>query len=697
MHTTQLNDRKISVVIPAYNSAVTLDECLRHIFANGYADFEVIVVDDCSCDSTAAIARSYPCLVIGLKERRGPGYARWKGIEAATGAIVAFLDADCIAPPDWLQKINLKLTNGFAGIGGTYKIPKNSGIIAQLFQTCWDIRIALYGRSREVVTLFGGNCAFRKSILQRKRRKKELELFNQIAGGEDTIMCCELGQFGPLLYDPDINVIHQRNCSFPSLVRKTITAGYTGAIVVSKVGYLLRREPDRLYKAIVHIASIFTIALPFFAWKQYSFIILAVYLIVLAPLLITAHRLLSPKYLILLLPFAELSVDIMYLIGHLKRIFEVINNTFDVIIWRLKVFINILHPRRVSKIFFFVTKDCNAHCPFCFNRSEKQMYQEGNDLTIYEIEELTKKIKFLPFLTLTGGEPFLRKDLRQICGLFYQNCKTRLITVVSNGMQTGYIVDTVEKILLDFPKINLTVILALEGNKAVHDKIKGFLGSYEAALSTINQLAVLRQRFQRLTIGINTMLLGENKHNIKFFLEQLNEQVDYDRHAFNLLRQPANTSNEQLSISLKEYFTLAEAVNRRLAKKQPFLKKLFFTSFLKYCHEKALIEFNKKTPQSKCCAARKFFVINNQGDIYPCELIPEKIASLRSESFDFQKISNDGYSAKARRAIQEKNCYCQWPCAVVANTLFNIRSYPVLVKKAFRDAGQFIFSGKNYR
>ncbi|MDD5440151.1 MAG: glycosyltransferase family 2 protein [Candidatus Omnitrophica bacterium] len=87
----------ISIIVPVYNGEKTLGHCLSAVFANireGAA--EVIVVDDKSTDSSADIAKRYPCTLIELPENKGSGAARNAGMEKARGDIVLFIDADIV-------------------------------------------------------------------------------------------------------------------------------------------------------------------------------------------------------------------------------------------------------------------------------------------------------------------------------------------------------------------------------------------------------------------------------------------------------------------------------------------------------------------------------------------------------------------------------------------------------------------------
>ena len=95
-------DAKISVIVPLYNAEKYIAECLDSLLAQTFTDFEVIVVDDCSTDSSAAIVESYASKFNGrltftrLKKNSGnAGYsARNRGFNCSRGEYVFFVDAD---------------------------------------------------------------------------------------------------------------------------------------------------------------------------------------------------------------------------------------------------------------------------------------------------------------------------------------------------------------------------------------------------------------------------------------------------------------------------------------------------------------------------------------------------------------------------------------------------------------------------
>ena len=110
--------KKVSVIIPFYNSASSLRDCLGALQTQTYppADFEVIAIDNASTEEVARIKADYPGVRWMFESRPGAYHARNHGIRPATGEIIALTDADCIPSPSWLEEAVAALQNTRATI-----------------------------------------------------------------------------------------------------------------------------------------------------------------------------------------------------------------------------------------------------------------------------------------------------------------------------------------------------------------------------------------------------------------------------------------------------------------------------------------------------------------------------------------------------------------------------------------------------
>lgn len=224
---------KVSVVIPAYNEEKYLGATLESIQQLDRKPDEVIIIDGGSTDNTVEVAKRYGAIPITVPHR-GIGFARQKGLEAASGDIVAFTDADTIVPHFWLTKIIESLSRpGVVGVYSEFSVPNGwlpYRLFTNVFQPIYIPILHFLGVSLAP----GQNTAFWK--------QKALE-----AGGyptdfkiaEDLEMARRLKKVGKLVYrwDNFVTSSGRRGDEGPPLLRRVFKA-YTY--------YFFTKKADRI-------------------------------------------------------------------------------------------------------------------------------------------------------------------------------------------------------------------------------------------------------------------------------------------------------------------------------------------------------------------------------------------------------------------------------------------------------------------
>lgn len=156
----------ISVVIPTFNDARFLEVALAAVAAQVRPADEVIVVDNASTDDTASVARSAGATIV-YEPVQGIWPAASTGYDAATGDVIARLDADSVPPPDWLLRIEatLEADPGIGVLTGPGDFYGCSALVAQLGETVymggylWAMRLWL-----RQPPIFGSNFAMRRAV-----------------------------------------------------------------------------------------------------------------------------------------------------------------------------------------------------------------------------------------------------------------------------------------------------------------------------------------------------------------------------------------------------------------------------------------------------------------------------------------------------------------------------------------------------
>ncbi|HDI02547.1 MAG TPA: radical SAM protein, partial [Candidatus Aenigmarchaeota archaeon] len=137
------------------------------------------------------------------------------------------------------------------------------------------------------------------------------------------------------------------------------------------------------------------------------------------------------------------------------------------------------------KLTFAITYKCNSRCVTCGIWKKK----ERNELTTEEIKRIFEHIS-PAWVNLTGGEPFLRTDLREIASFAG---KAYMLNLTTNGILVDRILKVSEKISkLGFPKF--VVVVSLDGPEKIHDKIRGVKGNWKKAVETFLGLKELERK-----------------------------------------------------------------------------------------------------------------------------------------------------------------------------------------------------------
>jgi glycosyltransferase involved in cell wall biosynthesis len=171
---------RMSVIIPALNEEAMIGKCLESLAESHYPldAIEVILVDNGSTDRTLEIARSFSTrLRLTILQRPGVNISALRnlGAAAAKGEVLAFLDADCAVPANWIENAASNVASDSAGvIGGNITVPEDSGWVARTW-----FQVAYAPKDGEVAYVPSGNMLMKSST------------FMQIGGFNESIKTSE--------------------------------------------------------------------------------------------------------------------------------------------------------------------------------------------------------------------------------------------------------------------------------------------------------------------------------------------------------------------------------------------------------------------------------------------------------------------------------------------------------------------------
>ncbi len=247
---------KVSVVVASYNGDRTLKACLDSLLRLNYPDYEVILVDDGSTDTTPQIASSYPNVChLRHDTNLGLSAARNTGIGAASGEIIAFTDADCRADEDWLYYlVGALLSSEFAAVGGPNLLPPEDSTVAAAVMVSPGGPAHVMLTDRQAEHIPGCNMAFYKSALV------GIDGFDPIfrRAGDDVDLCWRLQQAGfKIGFSPAAFVWHYRRSTARAYLNQQKGYGEAEALLVRKHPEYFNPFGGSVWRGRIYTASKF--------------------------------------------------------------------------------------------------------------------------------------------------------------------------------------------------------------------------------------------------------------------------------------------------------------------------------------------------------------------------------------------------------------------------------------------------------
>jgi len=240
----------VSIVIPSFQSAATIDACLAGVFAQtADGPFEVIVVDSGTDGAADLVLRNAPAArLVQSDVRLDPAAARNWGARQAAGSVLAFIDSDCVPDAEWLQRLCTVLSDGsYDAVGGAIRNAEPSTSASWAGYFCEFREFLPRGTATDAMNLTLGNAAYRRETFERVGRfptgffPQEDQVFHHrlLAAG------------GRIRFDPSIVVTHTHRSRVPAFLAHQVRIGAANARVVCALGLTGAAIASRRWLAVV--------------------------------------------------------------------------------------------------------------------------------------------------------------------------------------------------------------------------------------------------------------------------------------------------------------------------------------------------------------------------------------------------------------------------------------------------------------
>lgn len=352
---------------------------------------------------------------------------------------------------------------------------------------------------------------------------------------------------------------------------------------------------------------------------------------------------------------------------------------------------------RLRYLLFYVTSRCNLRCSHCFYLDELNKHDE---MSLEEIEKVCRSIAPLSFVRMTGGEPFLRKDLPEVISAFHRHAGTSRMGIITNGTRPEWVQKTVQKIFELSPNVTVDVGVSVDGLQDVHDELRGLKGSFQRAKDTVSELVKAQKQFPKLQTSTVSTVTAINEPQLDELYDELSSW-GVDRLSVNHVRGKVHdeTLKEVPYARYQEFAKRCEAYHQDNEKG--------FKAGVQRAKNRLSRQAIEEVVQGNdtdihCLAGSAIGVLYSDGNVSLCEMLEGDLPSnnghppahsllgnVRDVDHDFYKIWHSENTQNCRDWIRETNCSCSHECFLTASIVFGKKNYPALAKEWVKQAVTF--------
>jgi MoaA/NifB/PqqE/SkfB family radical SAM enzyme len=333
-----------------------------------------------------------------------------------------------------------------------------------------------------------------------------------------------------------------------------------------------------------------------------------------------------------------------------------------------------------------LTSRCNSRCATC------NIWQsEPTELELDELSAIFRNLGRAPYwFTMSGGEPFLRKDIVDICGAAHDYCRPGIMNIPTNGILSHTIPVRVREILKRCPGTQLVVNLSIDGIGAEHDAIRGVDGNFEKAIETYQALRQIDA--PNFTLGVHTVIS-------RFNIDRIRKLADFvatlqpDSYIAEIAeeRVELGTIDTGITPDSRDFRRAADILTDYMDQHELDGMGKLAQAFRRRYYRMVETVLDEQRQAVPCYAGFASAQIAAGGDVWACCVRADSMGNLRDYGYNFHRIWSGERAQNIRQEITAGKCSCPLANASYTNMLCHV---PTLAGVSLDLAGSFkVFSG----
>ena len=330
-----------------------------------------------------------------------------------------------------------------------------------------------------------------------------------------------------------------------------------------------------------------------------------------------------------------------------------------------------------------VTYSCPSRCATC------DIWQKRvNDLTVEEYDRLLPTLERVPiWVTLSGGDQFLRADLPEIVRSVMTHVGPRIVNIPMNGVVTERIFTMLPRIVAESAGAQLVLNLSVDEIGEAHDVIRGAPHNFEKLILVAGLIHDLKKTYPHVVLGVHTVISKLNVDRIPDIARKARELFRPDSYITEVAenRVELKTMHKDITPDPADYRRAVrhlQNVIRGTRSVHP-VARLVQSLRLEY-YDLAADTLEQKRQVIDCYAGWASAHVAPDGHVWGCCTRAESMGNVRDNEYDFRRVWGSSSADTFRASVKAHECACPLANASYTNLLLDA---PSLARVALNMAG----------
>jgi MoaA/NifB/PqqE/SkfB family radical SAM enzyme len=320
-----------------------------------------------------------------------------------------------------------------------------------------------------------------------------------------------------------------------------------------------------------------------------------------------------------------------------------------------------------------VTYACPSRCLTC-----GIWQRRAHNLSLDEYARIFPSFEKVPiWVTLSGGDQFLRADLDRIVERVRQDIEPQIINIPMNGIATGRIFSLLPRIAEFSRGSQLVLNLSVDEVGEAHDRIRGAPGNFAKLLTVAQFIRELKRRHDHIVLGVHSVISTANVSRIDGIERELRRIFAPDSYITEVAEQRVELQTMERSItpSPREYRQAVAHLRRGIAQKRslrPVARLVESMRFEYYDLAARILEERRQIID--CYAGVASVHLAPDGEVWGCCVRAESWGNVRDHNYDFRPLWRSPRAEAFRGSVKRKECACPMANASYTNLLLDAGS-----------------------